>query len=430
MYAAIFQALLGIPLMLGIAYLFSANRRNIPWRTVFIGLGLPLLFAVLLLRTPGVRDVFRTVGRFFVQLLEFSQKGAAFVFGDLVKPESFGHIFAFQVLPTILFFSALTAVLFYMGVLQRIIRVLAWVMNRFMNLSGAESLSAAANVFIGQTEAPLLVKPYIRNMTRSELLCLMTVGMSTVAGGVLGAYVSFLGGDDATQRELFATHLLTASLMNAPAGIILSKMLFPEDNPDQLDRQLTVSGEKNGRNVLDALTLGVIDGLKLAVNVAAMLLAFIALVAMVDYIFREGIGEWTGLNAVIADATGGAYNGLSLSYLFGLVFSPFAWIMGVPSTDMMAVGQLLGTKLTLNEFLSYEALGKMKASLDSHSVLIATYALCGFANFSSIGIQVGGISALAPERRGDLSTLGLRALLGGTLACMLTATVAGIILAL
>ncbi|PCH65362.1 MAG: NupC/NupG family nucleoside CNT transporter [Bacteroidetes bacterium] len=303
-------------------------------------------------------------------------------------------------------------------------------MVKTMKLSGAESMSAAANVFIGQTEAPLLVKPYLEKMSKSEMLCLMTGGMATVAGGVLAAYVGFLGGDDPVQQQMYATHLLTASIMNAPAGIAMAKISFPETQEHNVNRALTISKDKIGSNVLDALTLGILDGLKLAVNVGAMLLAFIAMIALINFMILKGVGSWTGLNDYIIEATSGKYEGFSLQFILGLIFSPIAWLMGVPSVDMTLIGQLLGEKIILNEFYAYVSLGQMKAveALSSQkSIIIATYALCGFANFSSIGIQIGGISSLAPGQRTNLSSLGLRALLAGTLACLLTGTIAGVI---
>lgn len=426
--SSVLQPLLGIPVLIGIAYVFSTDRRSIHWRQIGIGLLLQVLLAVLLLRTPGVSDAMQALAGVFVRFLGFSLQGAEFVFGRLTDRHSFGVIFAFQVLPSIIFFGAFTALLFYFGILQFIIRWMALVMKRFMQLSGAESLSAAANVFLGQTEAPLLVKPYIRHMTRSELLCLMTVGMSTVAGGVMGAYVTFLGNGDPELERQFATHLLTASLMNAPAGILMAKIMVPET--ETFDNKLEVSRERLGTNVIDALTLGVTDAVKLAVNVGAILLAFMALMLLFNFMLEEYVGSWTGLNSWVAAFTDGRYRAFNFSFIAGLVCSPLAWLMGVPVADMLQVGQLLGTKVVLNEFFSYQQLGEMRVAgqIGGHSIVVATYALCGFANFASIGIQVGGLSALAPERRAHLASLGTRAVLGGTLACLLTGAIAGIVL--
>jgi len=421
----------GIIALVAIAFLFSVNKKNVNWRLVITAIGLQLIFAVALLKVPFINTGFQHVSKIFVKLLSFTKEGSTFLFGNLITElDSFGFIFAFQVLPTVLFFAALTSVLFYLGILQRIIYVFAWVMVKTMKLSGAESMSAAANVFIGQTEAPLLVKPYLKEMSKSEMLCLMTGGMATVAGGVLAAYVGFLGGGDPVQEQIYATHLLTASIMNAPAGIAMAKISFPETQEHNVNRALTISKDKIGSNVLDALTLGILDGLKLAVNVGAMLLAFIAMIALLNFMILKGVGSWTGLNDYIIEATNGKYEGFSLQFILGLIFSPIAWLMGVPTVDMTLIGQLLGEKIILNEFYAYVSLGKMKATeaLSSQkSIIIATYALCGFANFSSIGIQIGGISSLAPSQRTTLSALGLRALLAGTLACLLTGTIAGMI---
>ncbi len=428
---------LGIAFLLGICYLFSNNRKAIDWKLVFTGIALQAIFAILVLRTPIVYQAFQWVSNFFVQIIQFTDAGASFVLGSwpgntqIIDGDSnqifnVGFIFIFKVLPTIIFFSALTSVLYYLGVLQKIVYVFAWIMSKTMRMSGAESLSAAGNIFIGQTEAPLLIKPYLGSMSRSEILCVMTGGMATIAGGVMAAYVQFLGGADIEQQRIFATHLLTASVMSAPASIVAAKMLFPQT--ENVDRSVTVNKEKMGANVLDALSNGTTDGVKLAVNVGAMLITFIAVMAMLNYIFSDMIGNWTGLNAIIASRT--AYDGLTLQYIFGLLFSPVAWMMGTPTADIMLVGQLLGEKTVLNEFVAYGSLGSMKSGSlmsDPKSIIIATYALCGFSNFASIGIQIGGIGALAPGQKSTLAKLGIRALLAGTIACFLTATLAGML---
>jgi concentrative nucleoside transporter, CNT family len=374
--------------------------------------------------------VFEVVGGFFVTILSFTEQGSRFVFGDLVSPDGgVGFVFAFQILPTIIFFSALTSLLFYLGVLQKIVYGIAWIMSKTMKLSGAESLAAAANIFIGQTEAPLLVKPYIAGMTRSELLCLMTGGMATIAGGVMAAYIGFLGGDDPVMRLFFAKHLLAASVMSAPAAIVSAKMLLPQR--EEINQKLDVSKERIGSNFLEALAVGTTDGLKLAVNVAAMLLVFIAMIAMVNFGLRDILGHYTGWNESIVAVSGGAYDGFTLQFLLGYICAPLSWLMGVCSEDMVLVGQLIGEKTILNEFVAYTTLGTMKSSLvfsEEKSIIIATYILCGFANFASIGIQIGGIGSLAPERRADLSKMGFRALLGGTVASLLTASIVGMLL--
>lgn len=425
----IVRGLIGILALLVIAWLFSNNRKGIDWRLVGTGVALQLVFAVLVLKVPLVNMLFASVARGFVKLLDFTAKGSEFLFGGLITDmNTFGYIFAFQVLPTILFFAALTSTLYYLGILQRVVYGFAWVMSKTMRLSGAESLAAAGNIFLGQTESPFLVRPYLDRMTPSEIMCLMTGGMATIAGGVFAAYVGFLGGTDIAARELFATYLLTASIMSAPAAIVAAKMLYPET--EETDPNVSVPKERLGSNLLDAISIGTSDGLKLAVNVGVMLLVFIALIAMINFFFTDLIGHYTGLNEIVARSTEGRYPALSLEYLFGLAFAPIAYLLGVPSDDILIVGQLLGEKTIINEFIAYASLGKASAAgLIAHekSVIIATYALCGFANFSSIGIQIGGIGALAPNQRTTLAALGLRALLGGTIACFMTAAIAGML---
>lgn len=422
------RCLLGMAVLLGICYALSNNRKAIDWRTVGAGVGLQFLLAFLILKVPGASYVFDGVASFFQQVLKFSEAGATFLFGDLVvKKDAFGYIFAFQVLPTIVFFSSLTAVLFHLGVLQRVVYGMAWLMNKVMRLSGPESMSAAANVFIGQTEAPLLVKPYLEKMTRSELLCLMTGGMATIAGSVFAAYVGFLGGDDPQQQLYFAKHLLTASVISAPAAIVASKIILPETEEIDIDR-LNIDNEALDNNLLDAIARGTTEGLRLAVNVGAMLLVFTAMVYMLNQILLYGPGEWFGINDNIKASTNGRFEGLTFSYVLGLVFAPLAWLMGTPAHDITLIGQLLGMKTMINEFVAYGELGTMKntLNLDPKSILIATYALCGFSNFASIGIQIGGIGALAPGQRKNLTELGLRSLIAGSVACFLTACVAGL----
>lgn len=426
------NGLIGIVFLLGVLYLLSENRKGINWRTVFVALGLQLTFAVLVLRVEVVRHLFDFVSKFFVQVLGFTKAGSSFLFGSLVNDlDSFGFIFVFQVLPNIVFFAALTAMLYYFGILQRIVFVFAWIMNRLMRLSGSESLAAAANVFLGQTEAPLLIRPYINKMTRSEIMALMTGGMATIAGSVLAAYIGFLGGDDPAQQELFATHLLSASIMAAPGSLLAAKMLIPEK--DQYEKELKISKESIGDNVLEAISNGTSDGLKLAVNVGAMLLVFTAIMAMFNFIFQNWIGETTGLNTWVQQSSDGRYQGFTLQYLLGNLFAPVAWLIGIRGEDVVLIGQLLGEKTILNEFIAYTSLAGFKeASLlqDQRSVVIATYALCGFANFASIGIQIGGIGALAPERRTLLSQLGIKALLAGTITCLLNGAIAGMLVSI
>ncbi|WP_186756807.1 NupC/NupG family nucleoside CNT transporter [Echinicola salinicaeni] len=422
------RGIIGVIALLAVAVLFSANRRAVDWRLVGIGVGLQAIFGFLITKVEFVEKVFASISGAFVKLLSFAQAGAIFLFGDLAT-DSFGTIFAFQVLPTIIFFSTVSAGLYYLGVLQKIVFGIAWVMSKTMRLSGAESLSAAGNIFLGQTEAPLLVRPFIPTMTKSELMCLMTGGMATIAGGVLAAYVAFLGGDSLEEQSRFASYLLGASIMNAPAAIVMSKIIIPETNKEGLNDKLQVSDEEMGVNLIDAMSIGAADGLKLALNVGGMLLAFIAVIAAINYLLEGVIGDWTGINAYIASATSGQFQGFSLEYILGQVFRVFAWLMGVEWQDTLQVGSLLGQKTVINEFVAYSGLAEMKevGSLSAKSIVIATYALCGFSNFSSIAIQVGGIGSIAPNQQGALSLLGMRALLGATLACMMTATIAGIL---
>jgi CNT family concentrative nucleoside transporter len=430
-FESFYRGLIGIVFILGVCFLFSADRKNIDWKLVGIGISLQIVFAVLFLKVDQVAVVFQWIAERVVEFLAISEEGALFVFGSLVDPsQSWGYIFAFKVLPTIVFFSAFTSLLYYLGVLQKIVFGFAWVMSKTMRLSGAESLAAAANIFIGQTEAPLVVKPYLENMTKSEMLCLMVGGMATIAGGVLAAFIEFLGGTDPASKAEFARHLITASIMSAPAAIVMAKMLFPEDTPDKIDHKLNISKEKIGSNILDAISTGTTDGLKLAVNVGAMLLVFTALIAVINWFLGDLIGGPTGLNELIADSSSGRYEKFSMQYILGNLFAPIAWIIGVPIGDIVPVGQLLGEKTILNEFFAYKSLSEMKASsiiTNYRSIVIATYALCGFANFASIGIQIGGIGVLAPGQRKTLAAFGLKALLGGTCAALMTATIAGML---
>ncbi len=420
------RGIIGIIVLVAFAFLFSNNKRKIDWKLVGIGISLQITFGLLITKVPAVAKAFGFVSEKFVIFLSFSGDGARFLFGDLAGT-SFGFIFAFQVLPTIIFFSTVTAGLYYLGVLQKIVYGIAWIMARTMRLSGAESLSAAGNIFLGQTEAPLLVRPFVPNMTRSELMCLMTGGMATIAGGVLAGYVAFLGGDDLVQQARFAAYLLSASIMNAPAAIVISKIIIPETEPEKIDTRLTVNDENLGVNLIDALSKGASEGLKLALNVGGMLLAFIAVIAAINYFLSGFIGEYTGLNAWIVESTNGQFKGFSLEYILGQGFRLFAFVMGVEWADTLQVGSLLGQKTVINEFVAYLGLADMKSAgtLSAKSTIIATYALCGFSNFSSIAIQVGGIGGMAPNQQGNLSKLGMRALLAATIACMMTATIAG-----
>ena len=433
------RGLLGIVVLLGITVALSEDRRCIDWKQVAIGIALQIVLGVAILKLPLVRQAFDWIAGFFIVVLDFTEAGARFVLGewpdvtqvrDGITGELYtvGYIFAFKVLPTIVFFSALSSVLYYLGILQLIIKGFAWVMVRFLRLTGAESVAAAANVFIGQTEAPLVVKPYLERMSRSEILCLMTGGMATIAGSVFAAYVGFLGGGDPAMQKLFATHLLTASIMSAPAAIVAAKILVPSPVPVAMERQaLEIPRAEVGSNILDAISKGTTDGIRLAVNVGAMLLVFTAFIAMLNYILANGLGGWTGLNDWAVRFSDGRFEAFNMEFVLGLVFAPFAWILGVENGDILLAGQLLGLKTTLNEFVAYAELEGVKDMLGERSLIILTYALCGFANFASIGIQIGGIGAIAPGQRTTLTQLGLKALVGGTIACFLTATIAGVL---
>jgi CNT family concentrative nucleoside transporter len=421
-----FRGLIGIIVLLAFALIFSANKRAVDWRLVGIGVVLQAIFGFLITKVDFVANIFATVSRAFVKLLSFSEDGAMFIFGDLAT-DTFGFIFAFKVLPTIIFFSTVSSGLYYLGILQKIVFGIAWVMSRTMRLSGPESLSAAGNIFLGQTEAPLLVRPFIPTMSRSELMCLMTGGMATIAGGVLAGYVAFLGGDSLEEQSKFAAYLLGASIMNAPAAIVMSKIMIPEEDKEIVNDKLEVNEENMGVNLIDAMSIGASEGLKLALNVGGMLLAFIAVIAALNFILSGLIGEYSGLNAWVASSTGGQFTGFSLEYILGQIFRIFAWVIGVEWSETLQVGSLLGQKTVINEFVAYLSLADMKdaGALSSKSIIIATYALCGFSNFSSIAIQVGGIGSIAPNQQGNLSKLGMRALLAATLACLMTATIAG-----
>ena len=433
---AYFQAIAGFSVFIFIAYLFSSHKGRIDWKLVVSGLLLQFFLCLILTKVPFFVDMFMFLSKCFVKLLDFSVHGAQFLFGDLAKnneayknvKHNLGFIFAFQVLPPIVFFSTLTSGLYYLGVLQKIVYGMAWIMSKTMRISGAESLSASANIFLGQTESPLLVKPFIPNMTKSEMLCVMTCGMATIAGGVMAAYISFLGGDTEIGRTTFAAHLLMASIINTPAGIVFSKIILPQTEPTE--QKLTLSKEKFGSNLIEALSNGATDGVKLAVSVGGMLLAFIAVIALVNYLFVK-TGYWIGVNDWITESTNHRYLGLSMEYILGIICMPIAWLMGVPWSEAMQVGSLLGQKTVINEFVSYVNLADMKnaGTLSNKSIIISTFALCSFANFSSIAIQIGGISIMAPGKQGMISELGFRALLAASLACCSSGILAGLIIA-
>jgi CNT family concentrative nucleoside transporter len=388
------------------------------------------VFATLVLKVPFGRDVFNGIALGFVKLLDFVRVGSEFIFGTFTDTSKFGFVFAVQVLPTIVFFASLTGVLYHLGVMQRIVRGMAWVITKVMNVSGAETTSVCASVFIGQTEAPLTIKPYIERMTQSELMTVMIGGMAHIAGSVMAAYVGLLGGDDPAQKQFFAKHLLTASVMAAPATLMLAKILVPETQEPLTRGTVKLEVERTTANVIDAAASGAGDGLRLALNVGAMLLAFIALIALlnapIQWFGNHAWGDAGSINAWIS-ANAGRPVELSLQTIFGWVLAPLAWLIGVPWQDANLVGSFIGEKVVVNEFVAYVDMSKHLDQLTRQSQLIATYALCGFANFSSIAIQIGGIGGLAPNRRADLARLGLRAVLGGSLATFMTATIAGVL---
>jgi len=421
---------LGMAVLVFISFLFSSNRRAINWKTVGIGLCLQILIAIGVLKVRFIQYLFDQVGSIFVNILDFTRAGSQFLFeGLVVDMDTFGYIFAFQVLPTIIFFSALTSVLYYLGVIQVVVKWMAWLLSKSLGISGAESLSVAGNIFLGQTEAPLLIKAYLEKMNKSEILLVMIGGMATVAGAVLAAYIGFLGGDDPELRLVFAKHLLAASVMAAPGAIVISKILYPQT--EKVNTEVEVSSEKIGANILDAIANGTTEGLKLALNVGAMLLVFVAFIAMINGILGW-VGDITTFNNWIA--ANSPYTEFSLEAILGTVFAPLMWLIGVANEDIMLMGQLLGIKLAASEFVGYIQLADLKNVASgvhftyNKSVIMATYMLCGFANFASIGIQIGGIGSLAPGQRKVLSSFGMKAVLGGSLASLLSATIAGMIL--
>ena len=427
---SLWRGILGMSVLIFISFLFSANRKDINWKTVGIGLSIQLMIAIGVLKVPIIQNAFESVGKVFVSILDYTRAGSQFLFeGLVVDMDTFGFIFAFQVLPTIIFFSALTSVLFYLGVIQKVVKAFAWLLSKSLGISGAESLSVAGNIFLGQTEAPLLIKAYLEKMNKSEMLLVMIGGMATVAGAVLAAYIGFLGGDDPLLRLQFAKHLLAASVMAAPGAIVVSKILYPQT--EAVNTDVAVSNEKIGANILDAIANGTTEGLRLAVNVGAMLLVFVAFIAMINGILGWA-GEVTSLNEWIA--ANSTYDKFSFEAILGTIFAPLMWLIGVNTADIMQMGQLLGIKLAASEFVGYIQLADLKDIANAthftfnKSIIMATYMLCGFANFASIGIQIGGIGSLAPGQRKTLSEFGMRAVLGGSIASLLSATIAGMIL--
>lgn len=423
----LFRALVGMLGLLALCWWVSEDRRRIDWKLVGSGLALQWLLALLILKVPFFHDAVAGVSGFFSKLIGFSDDGATMVFGTMPSEVPvFGM--AWTVLSAIVFFSAFSAILYHLRILQALVFGFAWLLSKALKLSGAECLAAAANVFIGQTEAPLVVKPYLKKMTRSEINSLMTGGMATIAGGVLAIYMATLGGGDEAATIAFGKHLLTASILSAPAAMVAAKLVAPQT--EGVDGQVSFPKEKEYDGLLDAATKGTSDGLKLALNVGAMLVAFTGLVALLNFVVGSWIGEWTGLNDWVFSMTDGKFEAFNFSFVIGVLSAPFAWLLGVQNSDLLVVGQLLGERLVFNELFAYFHFADLKQSgviTDERTILILTYALCGFANIASIGIQVGGISALEPGQRGNLLRYGFRSLLGGMVACYLTAIVASTI---
>ena len=425
---SIFRGILGMTILLGLSYTLSINKKAIKWKTVFLGLLAQLVIAIGVLKIGWISDTFEFFGSFFIKILEYTEAGTSMLFGDFSDVEKTGYIFAFQVLPVIVFFSALTSIGYYFGIIQKTVKGLAWGLSKFLNITGAESLSVAGNIFLGQTETPLLIKAYLEKMNRSELFLVMVGGMATVAGSVLGAYIIFLGGDDPLARLTFAKSLLAASVMAAPGAIVISKIIYPQI--DNVKTDISISDSNIGENFLSAISKGTSEGVKMAVNVAAMLLVFIALIALINGIlhFFGGIG----LNNLISQNT--PYSGLSVEFILGILFSPLMWLIGVSGNDTLLMGQLLGLKIAASEFVAYIQLADLK-NIESaihfnyeKSVIMATYMLCGFANFASIGIQIGGIGIIAPKIKHILIELGFKAMIAGTLVSLLSATIAGMLI--
>ena len=425
----LFRGLIGVLTIIFLAYFMSSNKSKIAWKTILLALFSQLIIGVLILKVKFFQVIFEKAGALFLKLIDFTREGTIFVFGDLLTPKTNSYIWAFEILPTVIFFSSITSLLFYFGIIQKVVGFFAKIYTKFLNISGSESLSVIGNIFLGQTEAPLLIKAYLPKMNKSEILLVMVGGMATVAGGVLAAYIAFLGGDDPVKKIEFAKHLLTASVMAAPGAILISKILYPQ--VEKINSDINISDYNAGSNILDAISNGTIEGIKLAVNIGAMVLVFIAFVAMFNYVLFQ-FGDFTGINSIIDANT--IYENLSLEALMGIIFSPIMWLIGVASADIMPMGQLLGIKLSINEFIAYMQLAELENPISSvkltyeKSVIMATYMLCGFANFSSIGIQIGGIGSLAPNQRKNLANFGIKALIGGALASLLSAAIAGMLI--
>lgn len=423
------KGILGMLVLILMAYTLSNNRKNIPWKIVGLGLLLQIVIAIAVIKISWIKGFFEYVSGFFVKVLEYTQVGTQMLLGEFANSDEYGFVFVFQALPIIIFFSALTSLFYYFGVIQKVVKGLAWSLRKLLGISGAESLAVAGNIFLGQTEAPLLIKEYLGKMTRSQMFLVMVGGMATVAGSVMGAYIGFLGGNDPIQRLEFAKSLLAASVMAAPGAVVIAKIMFPQ--MDKIPEFVSIPKDRLGNNFLTAISNGTSEGIKMAVNVGAMLLVFISLIALLNGIF-SGIGESTGLNGWVAQHT--PYTQFSIEFVLGYLFAPLMWLIGVAAEDMALMGQLLGVKIVASEFVGYVQLVDLKnVSNVMHfghqkSVVMATYMLCGFANFASIGIQIGGIGILAPNQRKNLSELGLKAMIAGSIVSLMSATIAGAIM--
>ncbi|MEK9609101.1 MAG: nucleoside transporter C-terminal domain-containing protein [Flavobacteriaceae bacterium] len=423
------RGMMGMLVLISIAYALSNDRRNIPWKVVGIGLLTQIIIAIGVIKIAWIKSFFEFISQFFVKLLEYTQAGTEMLLGTFANTDQYGFVFVFQALPIIIFFSALTSILYYFGILQKIVKGLAWSLRKFLKISGSESLAVAGNIFLGQTEAPLLIKAYLKKMTPSEIFLVMVGGMATVAGSVMGAYIGFLGGTDPVQRLAFAKSLLAASVMAAPGAVVIAKIMFPQKN--EIPELTSIQRENVGDSFLNAISNGTAEGVRMAVNVGAMLLVFISLIALLNGIFT-GIGDPTGINAWVAEYT--PYSTFSIEFLLGYTFAPLMWVIGVAAEDIALMGQLLGVKIVASEFVGYIQLADLKDPTSAlhfgyeKSVVMATYMLCGFANFASIGIQIGGIGILAPNQKKTLSRLGFKAMVGGAMVSLLSATIAGAIL--
>ncbi len=423
------KGILGMLVLILMAYILSNNRKNIPWKIVGLGLLLQIVIAIAVIKISWIKGFFEYVSGFFVKVLEYTQVGTQMLLGEFANSDEYGFVFVFQALPIIIFFSALTSLFYYFGIIQKVVKGLAWSLRKLLGISGAESLAVAGNIFLGQTEAPLLIKEYLGKMTRSQMFLVMVGGMATVAGSVMGAYIGFLGGNDPVQRLEFAKSLLAASVMAAPGAVVIAKIMFPQ--MDKIPEFVSIPKDRLGNNFLTAISNGTSEGIKMAVNVGAMLLVFISLIALLNGIF-SGIGESTGLNGWVAQHT--PYTQFSIEFVLGYLFAPLMWLIGVAAEDMALMGQLLGVKIVASEFVGYVQLVDLKnVSNVMHfghqkSVVMATYMLCGFANFASIGIQIGGIGILAPNQRKNLSELGLKAMIAGSIVSLMSATIAGAIM--